>query len=169
MFCYGLVMGVFTLELRGMSNDNEVAIRDLVERFQEEDKNSPEYTELSGFLSSISHINGKNSNGETLLHYAGKWGKIALAQELLQRGANPLIKDETGKNFLHTSVFEERNDFVKFFIEDSLKKAALQATEAIIPDDAILDLNATDDYAMNYLQCVALKGNRELVAYFIKL
>lgn len=90
-------------------------------------RDSPDVIELTGLLldmgASINEIQYENhpqAFGEryafglgTPLHYAAGEGKVELASYLLQRGADPSIRNTRGRTVIETAEFRQQSEVVR--------------------------------------------------------
>lgn len=64
-------------------------------------------------------LDAKDNDGMTALMIAAKEGNLSAFQDLIQKGAAPLLIDGFGKNILHYAVESERSDLVAWILENT--------------------------------------------------
>ncbi|MFA6302931.1 MAG: ankyrin repeat domain-containing protein [Legionella sp.] len=63
-------------------------------------------------------LDAKDNDGMTALMMAAKDGNLAAVEELIKKGATPLLIDSFGKNILHYAVESEHADLVAWILKN---------------------------------------------------
>jgi ankyrin repeat protein len=72
---------------------------------------------VQAFLEAGVHLNHTAFNGNTLLHYAATYGSHRTVRGLLERGADPMIKNHKGRLPLCCAVLHDETEVVKVLLE----------------------------------------------------
>src|SRR3989338_5730976 len=81
------------------------------------------------------------SGGHTFLHIACQMGRLPLAQNLLQRNADPTVKDEMGSNCLHYLVerrFQQWEALAKEIMTTCYKTRGLKPEDVNVDGETVL-------------------------------
>ena len=130
-------------------------------------------------------INKRGKDGMTLLHYACMNGKIKAVEFLLQRGADPLIKDFYCELPLHKAVFH--SEVLRFLLKKGIyKKEHLNekeeygntplhfaCEEGIVESVKLLidfgaNVNVENDQGLTPLDKACARGDVEIVKMLVK-
>jgi hypothetical protein len=113
---------------------------------------------LAGALEVGEPANAKNADGETALHLAALYGKVAYVEVLLRRGADPLATDESLGTPLHDACASGHADVARALC-DAARDAGTLATL----------LKKVDEDQETPLHHAARGEHAEVVKYLIEL
>jgi len=129
---------------------------------------------IETFISNGADINSKNSEGETALHLAARYGLIEITKSLLLNGADLNAYDNSGRNCLHTAVGSNEYELVKMLL-NHCSIASCQADEKndenqVNFDDRfdLVDSKTTDDLADTALIIAARLNFNEIIQLLIE-
>ena len=135
----------------------------------------------------FTNINVQNKDGRTPLMYAFENGKIFIAQELLQSGADPTIKTNNGETVLTMTMapsLEYETDLIQWLLDTGAKSSDVcnlgitpliaaarngyaRIVKVLLDDNA--DVNATDKYGRSaLLESARFAKDMEVITLLVK-
>ncbi|XP_028417232.1 uncharacterized protein LOC114541516 [Dendronephthya gigantea] len=143
------------------------------------------------FVKSGANVNGNDSDGETVLHYAVSKvlhyavskGTLEMVKYLVENGADVNGKDTKGWTVLHYAVTECTMDIVNYLVEngadvigkttngwtvlhDAVTKGTLEMAEYLVENGA--DVNGNDTDGWTVLHNAVTEGKLEIVKYLVE-
>lgn len=135
------------------------------------------------------NINQQDFKGKTSLHISISSGNLSSVKELLERGADPFVKDNTGHNALHFAVLYNRTAIIQTLLEipSSEELANEVNTKGYSPIHIGLKLaqrdivsmltmsvqlqlkNIKDPHGNNYIHLAASNGDWKALSAFLEL
>ncbi|XP_028413361.1 2-5A-dependent ribonuclease-like [Dendronephthya gigantea] len=129
-------------------------------------------------------INGKDTDGWTVLHSAVKKGALEIVKPLVEHGADVNGRDtKYGMTVLHYAIYKSSLEMVKYLVENgadidcknyngwtvlhyAVTKGAPEKIRYLVEHGA--DVNGKDANGLTVLQCAVTEGTLEMVKYFVE-